>query len=255
MPLLDELRVYNHSIGSYNKSMLTDSFEYSVKLSNGLIRLPMELVDDYEKVPGGIRPDRFKSAALNFASSNPAILSPPVPDAPLPHEQIEEKNNNILLKIIIAVVIVLIILIAIFLINQTQQRDIDNAARLKQEKLDSANTARLNQEKVIEAAKTVVRNNIRSYVTATSSTYNYRRIGGISNLKITVANNSNYALENVLVRVAYIKQDGGIYKYEVMNFNNISPHYTLTMDAPDSDRGTHIQYEIEKISSNQLGLY
>ena len=251
MPLLDELRIYNHSIGSYDKSMLTDSFDYSVKLSNGLIRLPMELVDDYEKVPDAIRPDRFKSAALNFVPSKPAMTSFAPIAEPLSQKQTEKKGINVLIKVVGAVVIIIIV---ILFIKQTQQRDIANAARLKQEKLDSANTVRLNQEKVDSVAKIAIRNNIKSYVIASSSVYNYRRIGGISNLKITVTNNTNYTLDKVIVGIAYIKQDGGIYKYEEMNFYNISPHFNMTLNAPDSDRGTHIQYEIEKISSSQLGL-
>jgi len=138
MPLLDELRIYNHSIGSYDKSMLTDSFDYSVKLSNGLIRLPMELVDDYEKVPSGIKPDRFKSAALNFVPSKPAITSfAPIAE---PQKQTEKKDINVLIKVIGAVIIIIIV---ILFIRQTQQRDIANAARLKQSKVDStAKTAR-----------------------------------------------------------------------------------------------------------------
>lgn len=239
MPLLDELRIYNHSIGSYDKSMFTDSFDYSVKLSNGLIRLPMELVDDYEKNPNGIKPDRFKSAALNFVPSKPAITSfAPIAEQ-LPQKQIEKKGNNVLIKVVGAVIIIIIV---ILFIKQTQQRDIENTAQLK-------------QEKVVEAAKTAIRKNIRSYVTASSSTYNYQPIGGLSNLKITVTNNTGYTLNNVIVHIAYIKQDSGIYKYEEMNFYNIAPHFAMTLNAPDSDRGAHIQYDIEKISSSQLGLY
>jgi hypothetical protein len=135
MPLLDELRIYNHSIGSYDKSMFTDSFDYSVKLSNGLIRLPMELVDDYEKVPGGIKPDRFKSAALNFVPSKPKTTAFAPIAEPLPQKQIEKKDINVLIKIIGAVIIIIIV---ILFIKQTQQRDIANAARLKQSKVDSA---------------------------------------------------------------------------------------------------------------------
>jgi hypothetical protein len=56
------------------------------------------------------------------------------------------------------------------------------------------------------------------------------------------------------VRAIYLKQQGGVYKYEEVNFNGILPHSLMTLTAPDSDRGTHVQVVIETISSSQLGL-
>jgi hypothetical protein len=230
VPLLDELRVYNHVIGSYYKSMLTESLDYSVKLSNGLIKLPMELVDDYELHPGSILASRFKSAASCFIpSQQPPSIQPPIA-VPLIAEPVVKKNSSISRKVVVAIVIIIAI---IFLIKQVQQRTRQSAD---------------------EAVKTEIRNNIKAYVTASGSTYNYRLIGGISDFKVTVANNTDFSLDMVKVRVAYIKQNGGVYKYEEINFANVSAHSDMTIAAPDSDRGTHIQYEIETISSSQLGI-
>ncbi len=257
MPLLDELRKYNHSIGSYEKSVITETFDYSVKLSNGLIKLPGELVSDYENSPGTIILDRIKSAASNFIPSNSTIASPSTTTLP-PEKLIKRKRRTIILKASIAIAIILIIVIAILLTNRAQQRDEENA-RINQERLDSANTAHINQKKLdsanaaVEAAKTAVRNRIRLYVTA-NCTYNYRLIGSITNLKITVNNNTDYTMDAVKVRAAYLKQAGGLYKYEEINFVGILPHTQTTLNAPNSDRGTHVQVGIETISSSQLGL-
>ncbi|MGZ3813583.1 MAG: hypothetical protein ACXVA0_17765 [Mucilaginibacter sp.] len=230
VPLLDELRLYNHSIGSYDKSMLTDSFDYSVKLSNGLMRLPMELVDDFEISRGAITPSRFKSAALTFAPSQPTFSSVPPITPSVQQPEVEKKGSSVFRKFVIAIVIVIVVL---FLISQAQKRSKQNE---------------------VEALKTEIRNNIKSYVTASGSSYNYRLIGGISDFKVTVTNNTDFSLDMVKVRVAYLKQNGGVYKYEELSFPNISPHNEMTLAAPDSDRGTQVQYEIETISSSQLGL-
>jgi len=79
-------------------------------------------------------------------------------------------------------------------------------------------------------------------------------IGSITNLKITVTNNTDYTMDAVKVRATYLKQSGEVYKYEEINFAGILPHTQMTLGAPDSDRGTHMQLEIETISSSQLGL-
>ncbi len=281
MPLLDELRKYNPSIGKYEKSMMTESFDYSVKLSNGLIRLPEELVSDYERSPDAITLVRIKSTASKFVPSNATIASPSSAGA-FPVEKPIKGNRRIIIRAAsIAIAIIIIIVIAILLISRTQQRDKENAARIHQElldsektarlnqeqldsanaaaklnkeKLDSINTAQQNQEKVAEAAKIAIRNTIRFYVTASRNAFTYKLVGSISNLKITVTNNTAYTMDAVKVRVAYIKQDGGVYKYEELSFNGIAPNSQMTLNAPDSDRGTHVQFAIETISSSQLGL-
>ena len=76
---------------------------------------------------------------------------------------------------------------------------------------------------------------IRLYVTA-NCTYNRKMIGSITNLKITVANNTDYTMDAVKVRAAYLKQAGGVYKYEEINFNGILPHSQMALSAPNSDK-------------------
>jgi hypothetical protein len=263
VPLLGELRKYNDSIGSYEKSTITGLFDYSVKLSNGIIRLPGELVDDYENAPDSITLNRIKSAASAFTPSNSTIVPPSSTSIVPAEEPMKKSKRPIILVACIAIVVIIIGVIATILINRKQQRDEENAARINQERIDSTNTAinqarvdsektaRINQE---EAAKTVARNTIRLYVTARANRYSYKLIGGISNLKITVANNTTYTMDVVKVRVTYLKQSGGVYKYEELNFNGILPRSQMTLNAPDSDRGTHVQFGIETISSSQLGL-
>lgn len=113
-----------------------------------------------------------------------------------------------------------------------------------------------NQRKVaeLETKKKNLRNNWSSFITATRNQYTYREIGGIYDLKITVMNNTEYELNEVVVNVDIIKANGGILKTEQLTFNNISPRSSKIVSCPDSDRGKSVNYHFEKIYSKELEL-
>lgn len=106
-----------------------------------------------------------------------------------------------------------------------------------------------------EDNKTVIRNNITSYVTAENNEYVYNELGGIFNLKITVTNSTDYLLDNVKVKISYIKATGDIWDTRVVDFDMIEAHSKMTKKIPDTQRGTSINYDIISIKSNTLGLY
>lgn len=106
----------------------------------------------------------------------------------------------------------------------------------------------------IEEKKKNLRNNWSGFITATRNEYTYREIGGIYDLKITVMNNTEYELDEVVVNVDIIKANGGILKTEQLTFNNISPRSSKTASCPDSERGKSINYHFEKIYSKELEL-
>jgi hypothetical protein len=60
---LNTLRTYNTTIGDYEQhTMLDDTFTYSVKLSNGSIRIYMEELQDKTIIPQ----ERLKEIAKRF---------------------------------------------------------------------------------------------------------------------------------------------------------------------------------------------
>lgn len=103
-------------------------------------------------------------------------------------------------------------------------------------------------------SKATIRNNITSYVTAERNEYTYSKLGGISNLEITVTNSTDYLIDNVKVKVIYIKDNGEVWDSRTVDFNLINPHTQSTIKMPDTQRGTSIQYEIVSIKSTVLGL-
>lgn len=111
-----------------------------------------------------------------------------------------------------------------------------------------------NQYNQKEDAKTAIRNNISAYVTAERSAYNYSALGGISNLSITVNNNTNYLINTVNVKIIYFKANGDVWDTRIIDFNLLNPYTKSTIRVPDTNRGTSVQYEIVSIKSSELGL-
>jgi len=106
----------------------------------------------------------------------------------------------------------------------------------------------------IEDQKRMVRENITQYVTAERNTYQYSSLGGIYNLKISVSNKSDYLIDNIKVKVTYIKANGGIWKEKMIDFNLVEGHKMITQSVPDENRGVSVQYEIVSIHSSVLGI-
>ncbi len=102
--------------------------------------------------------------------------------------------------------------------------------------------------------KSNIKNNIRRYVTVGNSAYHINGLGGINGLSIIITNNSDYLLDKVVVLVRYIKANGEDWKKESIDFSLIPPRTQMTLRAPDSERGTSIDYKIESISSTALRL-
>lgn len=109
--------------------------------------------------------------------------------------------------------------------------------------------------RVAEDRRNHVRDNIRSYVTVGNSAYQTSGLGGIYGLSIEVANQTDYLLDNVQVLIRYVKANGETWKEETIDFALVPPNKTMTIRAPDSDRGTSIDYKIVSIKSSVLGLY
>ncbi|MES2275979.1 MAG: hypothetical protein V4592_08150 [Bacteroidota bacterium] len=226
--LLDELRPYESALGSYVKSMYTTDFDYSVKLSNGKIRIPEELVDDYERAPAAIAEARYRRAAAQFIADHP-VEKPAAVVVEMAQPLMEEKKSyRNYWRAVLG--IVLVVVIAVLWYNAAQDsnvRNIENAARV----------------------------DIYNQIKTESSPYMVNRLfGGISDLKVTVTNNSAYLVDIVKVKVTYIKADGGVYKEEMLYFNQLGAHSTQTLDAPNSNRGTRVRIARESLVCSALAI-
>ncbi|MBS1914884.1 MAG: hypothetical protein JST87_01335 [Bacteroidetes bacterium] len=91
-------------------------------------------------------------------------------------------------------------------------------------------------------------------VSVTTNKYNVGTFGGISDLQLTINNQSSHALDLVVVEVQYIQANKKVYKTENINFRNISAGASLTEVAPSTSRGIKVQYRITVINTKEQGL-
>jgi hypothetical protein len=241
--IIYRLKLYNSTIGDYERSVLNADFQYAVKLNNGRITLSQELVHDYEHSPAFVTEDQLKAIAVTFVPSQYMNVVTPVTKASeLHHEtpsfserKIEpaKKSGSLKTALVLTTIIVLSI-VGYFFFSQI-------------------NT----QEKMlqVEDDKSNIRNNITTYIVAERNEYTYNPLGGIKNLQISVTNNTNYTVDNIRIKVSYIKANGDLWKNEFLDFNLVAPQTKATIKVPDTNRGTSINYEIVSIKSSALGLF
>lgn len=153
-----------------------------------------------------------------------------------------EKSNSVFGKrLLSAMACFVLILVAFYIYGQIQQNKIASDRQFMQT---------LNDDQ-----KQRIRENIYDYVKVGNSAYNYRLVGGISNLSLTLNNVSGYMIDDVKVKLSFIKADGGLWKDIIVDFTYIENNHTNTISIPDEPRGISIRYQIESIKSTSLGLH
>jgi hypothetical protein len=165
-----------------------------------------------------------------------------------PDEIAELHQNNTSLRwiILIPFVIVLGVLAAVY----RQDQSSDNKERTESSKAGKQGVITGGEASV----KKMVRNNIRLYVKAESNDYERSRLGGISNLEISVNNPTDYTLDKVRVKIMYVKANGSIWETKYEDFHTIKPNTKVTHKIADTKRGTSVKYEISSVRSKALGL-
>ena len=173
-----------------------------------------------------------------------AMASPPsiqkLRNEQKPFENKSVNKSSLFRNLLILAGIIVIIFVGSFIYNQMEHQEAENY--------------RQNIINAEEDLKTKIRNNITTYVTAEHSAYNFNVLGGVSNLKITVRNSSDYLIDNVKVKVIYVKADGDIWGSKIIDFNLLNPNTKTTLKVDDTDRGVKVQIEIVSIKSAALGL-
>jgi hypothetical protein len=106
------------------------------------------------------------------------------------------------------------------------------------------------KEGAIEAA----RKNIHQMLLVENSKFKTGVLGGISELQMTLSNNSRFPLDQVEIEIKYFGPEQKLVKTQTLLFNDIAPGEQKTLDAPRTSRGITIDYTITRIQSKVLGL-
>lgn len=173
------------------------------------------------------------------------------------NQYIEPKKSKTLRNVLIGVGVLAIVFIGLSIATNSSEPtynengefiDVDSSAA----SVVDEERNRINEELTIKNRN--YRNNIEQYVVANTNRYTYNELGGISNLDIIVTNNTEYLLDEVNVNIDYIKDNGGIYKSEIVTLYNIPAKQDKSVSAPESNRGTSVDAKIQTISSKKLHM-
>jgi len=99
-------------------------------------------------------------------------------------------------------------------------------------------------------AKTVKPENLNKEVSIKSNDYHVGLLGGVHDLKLSIYNNSNYPLDQVRIKVSYLKPNGQTLKEDIVEIKSVPAKGSKTISVPSSKRGVKVKYQIVRIHSD-----
>ena len=197
-------------------------------------------------------PPKFK----NFAQQNSNVHPPSFRKTSFePNQNFEPKKSKTLRNVLIGVGVLAVLFIGLSIASNNSEPTYNENGEFIG--VDSAATSvvdeernRINEELTIKNRN--FRNNFEKYIRVSTNQYTYNELGGISNLDIIVSNDTDYMLDEVNVNVDYIKDNGEIFKSEIVTLNNIPAHQNKSASAPESNRGTSVEVRMDGITSKKM---
>jgi hypothetical protein len=129
----------------------------------------------------------------------------------------------------------------------------DHSIEIPSVKSDTSNIYSANNN-ILNRKKERVRKNIIHLVTGLLNNFQLSPDGGLSNIKLTIYNQTIYKIDKVTVEVKYLLPDQTLYKTELLNYYVIGPLSSKSLNAPDSPKGMKVEYQIISIKSSDLQL-
>lgn len=98
------------------------------------------------------------------------------------------------------------------------------------------------------------RQNWQNYIQVSLNDYATGLLGGIHDLKISVKNRTDYALDQVSIQIQYLRSNGKLFKTETVTLNRIAAQKQKQITAPDSRRGMSVKADFIKITSREMNF-
>jgi hypothetical protein len=92
---------------------------------------------------------------------------------------------------------------------------------------------------------------LKKLVSVQVNNYEVKLLGGIKNLDVTVQNFSEHLLDEVTIKIDYLKPKGEVINSEVVTINNIKSGEAKTIEVPPSSRGVKVKYSIVDVHSQE----
>src|SRR5436190_7187991 len=97
--------------------------------------------------------------------------------------------------------------------------------------------------------------NINRLVNVKANNYKQRAFGGVTNLELTVNNDSKFELDKVIVELQYLKPSEQPIKTETIVFSSVEANGSKTLKIPDYLCGIKVYYRVMEIESSQYEKY
>jgi len=92
---------------------------------------------------------------------------------------------------------------------------------------------------------------LKKLVSVQVNDYEVKLLGGIKNLDVTVQNFSEHLLDDVTIKIDYLKPKGEVVNSQVVTINNIKSGEAKTIEVPPSSRGVKVKYSIVDVHSQE----
>jgi hypothetical protein len=96
--------------------------------------------------------------------------------------------------------------------------------------------------------------NWKNYIHVSLNDYKTGLLGGVRDIKVTVSNQTAYPLDNVTVKLEYLKAKGKGFKTETIQISDIQPQASKSVQAPDSRRGMSLHLSLQRITSQGMNF-
>lgn len=98
------------------------------------------------------------------------------------------------------------------------------------------------------------RRNWKQYISVNTGDYKTGFLGGIKNLKVQVRNQTEYPLDNAVVSVQYLRNNGDVFKTEQYTVHNIPAKGVQSVQASDSRKGGKVNIRLMSVTSQPMNF-
>lgn len=103
-----------------------------------------------------------------------------------------------------------------------------------------------------DISKAIVKNNISSYITVSGK--KYKNYDGKINVRMSVENKTIFFINNVRIKVTYLRKNGIVRIVKLVDFGKMRPETKENSLLDEIHDGDSVNYEIIAIQSDDLGI-
>jgi hypothetical protein len=153
-----------------------------------------------------------------------------------------------------------VLFFVIFAVLKGQVKEVAAAQRQTADQVQQINNDQSNAEAekkkrvdAITQRNMSIRNNwATNFASEENGSYTIGNFGGISNFSVKVTNNTDFLLDEYVIKVSYYLKSGSLYESHVLSITNLPAHAYQVINAPASSRGTHAEYEVTSVRCSKI---